>query len=147
MIERGHFVDNLFPFSERPERPGPMRHVGLVFEKLEDAQKRAYLVLFYTTTAAEQGGRRREGTIKVSEVESMRMGMAKPFAIDTRCIAILPATKAFFPDIDKPQTVIKGTASEHLFKAATRIFDEGRAKHAEFETRGPIKHLKLARAR
>lgn len=147
MLQPGQFVDSCFPFSERPEHPGPVRHIALVFDILRDRQNQLYAAAYYTTTAADPGGRRQDGTIKVNEVESMRMGMAKPFTIQIWRLAIMPINKDFFPDIDKPHCGIKGTASPHLMKAATRIFQELQAKHAQFETLGPVSQLRHAMAR
>lgn len=157
MLKPGQFVDALFPFSEQPEKPGPTRHIALVFQVLRHPSQpqRQIALAYYTTTAPDPGGRRRLGTIKVNEVDSLRMGMSKAFTIDVTRFAAMPFTDEqgrpdtkFLPDIDKPHLGIKGTASPHLMNAAMRIFAECREKHVAFEALGPIAQLRTsARAR
>jgi hypothetical protein len=60
----------------------------------------------------------------VTEGNAKKMGMQKPFAIDTHRIGIMPITADFFPDLERADRGIRGRATEHLKQVLNRKFVE-----------------------
>jgi hypothetical protein len=126
---RGDFVDCFFPFAERPDEPGPMRHIGYVqtLARLRDGQLRAIVLL--TTTSPHMIKRIPAGlSITVSAAQSAALGMRNAFAIDIHRLAVLPLDPVWFPDIGDTRFVL-AKADAHLQEAITRRYDEMRARH------------------
>ena len=126
---RGDFVDCLFPFAERPDMPGPMRHIGYVqtLARLRDGQVRGLVML--TTTSPRMIERIPQGLgIAVSADRSAAMGTRVAFVIDVHRLAVLPLEPGWFPDIDGSRFVL-GRADLHLQEAITRRYDEMRARY------------------
>jgi hypothetical protein len=106
------FVWCKFPYIEEPLSPGPKEHVGYVLDirQLEDS---AYItvVLLYTTTAPlTEGAQLPLGVIAVDAALAKRMKQ-RPFFLDARKIAAIPANTEFFPRLQKPGKGIIDTAS------------------------------------
>lgn len=121
----GDFVNCLFPFGERPDRPGPSPHVVYCEHFLTNRAGTLSVVALYTTTALRKPNEPKNPWIlEISEGNSRGMGMQKAFGIDTRRIAFMAPTVEFFPDINRPDHGIRGRATEHLKKVLTRKFIE-----------------------
>ena len=121
---RGDFVDCLFPFAERPARPGPMRHIVYVraMVRLASGALRAHVML--TTTSPSMVARIPEGLAQqVTEASSRRMGMRNSFVVDVHRLALLPLIEAWFPGIGSDRFVI-GRADDRLQAAITRRYDD-----------------------
>jgi len=111
----GDFINCLFPFGERPDRPGPALHVVYCERLFIGTRGRPSVAAFYTTTVLRPRDEpKRPWIIEVSEDNARKMGMQKAFAIDTRRIGFMPIARDFFPDLDRPDRGIRGRATQHL---------------------------------
>lgn len=136
MMKPGQFIPANFPFNEQPERPGPMRHIGLVLDVVQRGSEIRALIA-YTTTAFNPAGPRQQGIIKIAQTQSRQMGMENAFVIDTRRIAVLPLSKDWFPEIDRENHGVKGNASDHLMSAAKRLYQQALEERANVVVLGP----------
>lgn len=122
---KGDFVNCLFPFGEHPDRPGPTLHVVYCQRLLTGRSGNPAVAAFYTTTVLRPSGQPgRPWIIEVTEGNAKKMGMQKPFAIDTHRIGIMPITADFFPDLERADRGIRGRAMEHLKQVLNRKFVE-----------------------
>ncbi len=128
--ESGNFVDSLFPFAERPTRPGPVRHIVYVqsLARLARDNSLRIMVMFTTTSPRMIEGIPAGLSISIPAASSVAMGMRNGFAIDVHRMALLPLEADWFPDVDDPGFVL-GHANEQLQKAVTKRFDDMRARN------------------
>lgn len=126
---RGDFVDCLFPFAERPETPGPMRHIGYAQSLLRLPDGRLRVLLMLTTSSPKMIARIPEGlALAISAEKSVSMGMRNAFVIDVHRLAVLPLEPAWFPDLEVDRFVL-ARADDALRVAVTRRYDEMLARY------------------
>jgi len=121
--QRGSFIDCLFPFAEHPARLGPMRHIVYLqtMVRLRSGEIRALVML--TTTSPRMIQAIPDGlSVKISQANSVAMGMKNAFTIDVHRLALLPATKDWFPDMENPHFTI-AIADERLRDAITKRYE------------------------
>jgi hypothetical protein len=120
---RGQFVNCAFPTHERPNRPETERlHVGYIERIFDGPNGTLAVVAVYTTTTSRPSGQpKRRSIIEVNETNSRKMGMERAFSIDPLRFLIVPVTKKWFPDIDKPDQGVRGVAPQNLQDHITKI--------------------------
>lgn len=103
----GHFVWCRFPYFEAPLSPGDKERIVYVADIRQHAGRQLFTVMsLYTTTAQwERGKPLPLGVIPVAASAAARMNQ-RPFVIDARRIAFVPATADFFPRLQTPGTAI-----------------------------------------
>lgn len=103
----GQFVWCRFPYFEAPLAPGAKERIVYVADIRHHAGRRVFTVMsLYTTTARWEPGKRLPlGVIPVAGPAAARMKQ-RPFVIDARRIAFLPATTDFFPRLQAPETAV-----------------------------------------
>jgi hypothetical protein len=99
--QEGQFVWCLFPFRERPLKPGPVEHVGYVggAGRMLRRPHVTVMTLYTTTKVWPETGPLPRGLIAVDGERARRMGQ-KPFVLDARRIAFLPFSSDFFPRLE-----------------------------------------------
>lgn len=121
--QRGSFIDCLFPFAEHPARSGPMRHIVYLqtMVRLRSGDIRALVML--TTTSPRMIHAIPDGlSVKISQANSVAMGMKNAFTIDVHRLALLPPTKDWFPDMETPHFTL-AIADERLRDAITKRYE------------------------
>jgi hypothetical protein len=113
----GAFIWCRFPFGppERPDRPGPARHIAYV---LATADRGAVALLAYTSSGRWRPATRTlpAGVIEFNAEAAGAVGQ-KPFHLDLRCLARVPITPEWFPDLDLPSRGTVGVAGKRLQNA------------------------------
>lgn len=103
----GQFVWCRFPLFEAPLAPGDKERIVYVVDIRQQAERRVFTVMsLYTTTRRwDPGVPLPLGVIPVAAPQAATMNQ-KPFIIDARRIAFVPATESFFPRLRTPETAI-----------------------------------------
>jgi len=139
-IADGSFVWTLFPFGppHRPDRPRPTRHIAYVLAQ-NSARRPAQLLLAYTSSGPWRSAAPAVplGVIEFGAAEAKALGQ-RPFHIDLRCLAQVPLTEAWFPDLAQPDRGVVAVAGARLQGRIQRVLDElvERNRHL-IEMRGP----------
>lgn len=136
----GSFVWTMFPFGppDRPDLPGPIRHLAYVLAT-DSTKQVPVLLLAYTSSGPWRGAAARppRGVIEFAVEEARRLGQ-KPFHLDLRCLAQVPLTPAWFPDLGRPDRGIVGMAGARLrSRLDTLLHDLVTRDRALIEIRGP----------
>jgi hypothetical protein len=112
VFSEGTFVWTHFPFGppNRPDIPGPVRHIAYVLASRGDRAS-AQLLLAYTSSGPWRGAvaRRPLGIIEFDEGAAQGLNQ-RPFHIDLRCLARVPPTTAWFPDLASPNRGVVAVA-------------------------------------
>lgn len=116
----GQFVWCKFPYFEAPLSPGDKERIVYVADIRQHAGRQVFTVMsLYTTTVQwERGKPLPLGIIRITGEAAAKMNQ-KPFVIDARRIAFVPATEDFFPRL---QT--RGAGLVHEAKKEFRIHIE-----------------------
>lgn len=103
----GQFVWCRFPYSEAPLSPGDKERIVYVADIRQHSGRRIFTVMsLYTTTVQwDPAAPLPLGVIPVAGATAAKMNQ-KPFVIDARRIAFVPATKDFFPRLRSSQDAI-----------------------------------------
>lgn len=136
-IASGCFVWTMFPFGP-PDQPGPVRHVAYVLAT-NSRPKMPMLLLAYTSSGPWRGatGRLPLGVMEFEAAAARAVGQ-KPFHLDLRCLAQVPLTKRWFPDIERPGQGIVGTASARLQQGIDALLSALVTRNRDLiEIRGP----------
>jgi hypothetical protein len=116
VFAEGTFVWTLFPFGppNRPDIPGPVRHIAYVLASRVD-RTTVQVLLAYTSSGPWRGATTRPppGIIEFDEATARRLNQ-RPFHIDLRCLARVPLTTAWFPDLASPQRGIVAVAGARV---------------------------------
>lgn len=116
MIAPGTFVRVLFPTRERPNVPG-LLHIGYV---LIVANREA--IVAYTTSQPWPAGTPLPAGARLFDLqEAARLNQSRGFLLRLDILARLPLTKAWFPDIDRPNAGAIAVAPASLQAELTRI--------------------------
>lgn len=109
----GSFVWCRFPFGppDPSDRPGPIRHIGYVLARLGPT---GILLVAYTSSGPWRGGGRPPPGVMVFEASAAEALGQRPFHLDLRCVARLPPTGAWFPEIAAPSGGVVGRARAAL---------------------------------
>lgn len=139
-IADGSFVWTQFPFGppHRPDLPGPVRHIAYVLAQ-NTRQRPAQLLLAYTSSGPWRGATQSLplGVIEFSAAEAKALRQ-RPFHIDLRCLAQVPLTSAWFPDLAQPDHGVVAVAGTRLQARIERVFEELVARSRDLiEVRGP----------
>lgn len=129
-MHKGDYVRCMFPFREH-QGPGPSSHIVLVTASLTVGTTSAVIVFYTTTQTAFAGLKRPRHLIHVDEGRAQALGQGKAFDIDASRTALLPVSRAFFPEYDGQvtptygqdphvATVVEGRVAE-LAKAGYQI--------------------------
>lgn len=125
-IPSGCFVWMMFPFGppDAPDRPGPVRHIAYVLAT-DSKPKVPMLLLAYTSSGPWRGaaGRVPLGVIEFDAAAARAVGQ-RPFHLDLRCLAQVPLTERWFPDLGRPDHGIVGTASARLRERIDALLSE-----------------------
>lgn len=137
---KGSFVWTRFPFGppDRPDRPGPVRHIAYVLG-FREVSSGLQVLLAYTSSGPWRGraGSPPLGVVEFSDAEAKALGQ-RAFHIDLRCLARLPPTAPWFPDIVASGQGVVGTAGARLQERLLRVADEAATRSPELiEVRGP----------
>jgi hypothetical protein len=97
-----------------PDQPGPVRHVAYVLAT-NSRPKVPMLLLACTSSGPWRGatGRLPLGVMELEAAAARAVGQ-KPFHLDLRCLAQVPLTKRWFPDLERPGQGVVGTATARL---------------------------------
>jgi hypothetical protein len=116
VIAAGDFVWTMFPFGppDRPDEPGPTRHVAYVLAT-SSAAAVPMALLAYTSSGPWRGAAARlpAGVLEFDAAAARALGQ-KPFHLDLRCLAQVPLTARWFPDWAQPGHGVVGTAGARL---------------------------------
>jgi hypothetical protein len=130
----------MFPFGppDPPDQPGPVRHIAYVLAT-NSTPKVPMLLLAYTSSGPWRGagGRLPLGVMELEAAAARTVGQ-KPFHLDLRCLAQVPLTRRWFPDLERPGHGIVGTASTRLQQRIDALLSELVARNRHLiEIRGP----------
>jgi len=136
----GSFVWTLFPFGppDPPDRPGPVRHIAYVLAT-DSRPATPQLLLAYTSSGPWRGLAQALplGVIELAEAAARAVGQ-KPFHIDLRCLAQVPLTQAWFPDLALPGHGVAGVAAAPLQRRIDTALQALVQRHRDLiEMRGP----------
>jgi hypothetical protein len=103
----GQFVWCRFPYSEAPLPPGDKERVVYVADVRQHAGRQMFTVmpLCRTTVQWERGTPLPLGVIPVAIGAAAKMKQ-KPFVIDARRIAFVPANESYFPRLRAPDGAV-----------------------------------------
>jgi len=127
----------MFPFGP-PDQPGPVRHVAYVLAT-NSRPKVPMLLLAYTSSGPWRGaaGRLPLGVMEFEAAAARTVGQ-KPFHLDLRCLAQVPLTKRWLPDLERPNQGIVGTASARMQQRIDALLSALVARTGDLiEIRGP----------
>ena len=136
-IADGSFVWTLFPFGP-PDRPGPVLHIAFVLT-VDTKPATPQVILAYTGSGTWRGSTDAvpQGVINFSEAEAKVVGQ-KPFHMDLRCLAQVPLTAAWFPDLTQPGHGVVGVVGARLQTRIEKMLQELVMRNRSLiELRGP----------
>jgi len=116
----------MFPFGppDRPDQPGPLRHIAYV---LATSRRPAgpILLLAYTSSGPWRGAAAQppRGVLEFDAATARALGQ-RPFHMDLRCLAQVPATSRCFPDLHEPGHGVVGRAGARLRARVDAALDE-----------------------
>jgi hypothetical protein len=118
------FVWTHFPFG-RPDVPGPARHITYVLGSRTGRASVHYLLAYTGSGLWRQATPSPPiGVIEFDAVASAALNQ-RPFHIDLRCLARLPPTAVWFPDIGQPGHGVVAVAGirvrDRIMKAAEAL--------------------------
>ena len=124
IFAEGTFVWTMFPFGppSRPDIPAPVRHIAYVLGSRGDGAS-LQLLLAYTSSGPWRGAAPRPpvGVLEFDEAAARALNQ-RPFHIDLRCLARVPPTEAWFPDLAAPHHGVVAVAGarvrDRILKAA-----------------------------
>lgn len=136
---KGSFVWTNFPFGppERPDVPGPVRHIAYVLG-FQAVASGLQVLLAYSSSGPWRG---RAPSIPLGVVE-FTDAEAKPlnqraFHIDLRCLARVPPTAVWFPDLASARRGVVATAGARLQERLLRVANDVATRSPELiEVRG-----------
>jgi hypothetical protein len=136
----GSFVWTLFPFGPPDPRdlPGPVRHIAYVLATRSERTSTKVL-LAYTSSGPWRSAAATlpRGIIEFDAAAAKALGQ-RPFHIDLRCLAQVPVTAAWFPDIAQPRQGVVGVAGARLQVRIQGVLDDLVERSRELiEIRGP----------
>jgi hypothetical protein len=125
----GDFVDCCFPFAEKPDLPGPIRHIAYVYRLAKLPTDELRLMVLFTTASPRMIAAIPDGlSVTVPAANSLRMGMRSAFVVDVHRMAVLPPEREWFPDISNDRFII-GRADSQLKLAVTTRVHEMRSRY------------------
>lgn len=101
------------------------------------------MLAIYTTTRPRGDRPNARSEIEITEEIARELGQTAAFGIDAKCVAALPLTKEFFPDIARPGFGRRGH-SLHLASACDKMITKIAEETPELiEVLGPFHARKL----
>ncbi len=139
-IPAGCFVWTMFPFGppDPPDQPGPTRHIAYVLAT-DSAPRVPVLLLAYTSSGPWRGASAQvpQGVMQFDAAAAGALGQ-RPFHLDLRCLAQVPLTSRWFPDMKQPSLGVVGTAGARLRARIDVAFGDLVARNRDvIEIRGP----------
>jgi hypothetical protein len=130
----------MFPFGppDPSDRPGPVRHVAYVLAT-NSQPKPPMLLLAYTSSGPWRGATARLplGVIEFDSAAARAVGQ-KPFHLDLRCLAQVPLTERWFPDLGRAGHGIVGTTGVRLRERIDSLLSDLVTRNRDLiEMRGP----------
>jgi hypothetical protein len=116
VIAAGDGVWTMFPFGppDRPDEPGPVRHIAYVLATSQ-AGAMPMALLAYTSSGPWRGAAARlpAGVVEFDAAAARALGQ-RAFHLDLRCLAQVPLTARWFPDWAEPGHGVVGQAGAKL---------------------------------
>lgn len=139
-LPEGAFVWTNFPFGppDRADVPGPVRHIAYVLGARE-AGRGIQMLLAYTSSGAWRGAAETAplGVVEFTAAEARALNQ-RAFHLDLRCLARVPPTAAWFPEIGTATKGIVAVASVRLQARIMKAATDLAARSPELiEVRGP----------
>lgn len=137
-IPDGSFVWTMFPFGppDPPDQPGPARHIAYVLAT-ESRPTEPVLLLAYTSSGPWRGGRLPQGVLEFDTAAARPLGQ-RPFHLDLRCLAQVPLSERWFPDLAQPGHGVVGQAEKLLRRQIDALLAGLVARNRDLiEMRGP----------
>ncbi len=139
-VAAGCFVWTVFPFGppDAPEQPGPRRRIAYVLAT-DSAPRVPMLLLAYTSSGAWRGAAARppQGVLEFDAAAARVLGQ-RPFHMDLRCLAQVPMTLRWLPDLGLASRGVVGTAGVRLRARIDVAFSELVTRNRNLiEMRGP----------
>jgi len=139
-LSPGAFVWTNFPFGppDRPDLPGPVRHIAYVLGARE-AGRGVQMLLAYTSSGAWRGAAAMPplGVVEFTAAEARALHQ-RAFHLDLRCLARVPPTVAWFPEIGSATQGVVAVASARLQARIMKAATDLAARRPELiEVRGP----------
>lgn len=130
----------MFPFGppDPPDQPGPVRHIAYVLAT-NSKPKVPILLLAYTSSGPWRGttGRLPMGVMEFDVAAARAVGQ-KPFHLDLRCLAQMPLTARWFPDLGQAGHGVVGTAGARLRERIDALLSDLVTRNRDLiEMRGP----------
>ena len=119
IFQVGSFVWCRFPLRENPSAPSPKEHLHLVYVAAVQANEKV-LTIYTTSVTWNPSTPVAVGVIVVPQEIASTMGQ-KPFCLDTRRVAILPATNEWFPSLDGESPLIVSRANKAFRAEVDRV--------------------------
>jgi len=140
VIPSGAFVWTMFPFGppDPTDRPGPVRHIAYVLAT-NSGRVPPVLLLAYTSSGPWRGDAARVpmGVIGFDAAAAGAVGQ-KPLHLDLRCLAQVPMTARWFPDLGQPGHGVVGTAGARLRTRLDALLHDIVTRNRDLiEMRGP----------
>lgn len=139
-VPDGAFVWTMFPFGppDPPDQPGPARHIAYVLAT-DSRPKVPVLLLAYTSSGPWRGASTRLplGVMEADAAAARALGQ-RPFHLDLRCLAQVPLSGRWFPDLAQPGHGLVGQAGTRLRGRIDALLAELVARNRDLiEVRGP----------
>ena len=130
----------MFPFGppDSPGRPGPVRHIAYVLAT-DSKPTVPMLLMAYTSSGPWRGDAARLplGVLEFEAAAARAVGQ-KPFHLDLRCLAQVPLTDRWFPDLAQAGRGIEGTAGPRMRERIDVVLSDLLTRHRDLiEMRGP----------
>jgi hypothetical protein len=130
----------MFPFGppQSPREPGAMRHIAYVLAT-DSKPNPPMLLLAYTSSGPWRGSAPQSpfGVINFDTITAKALGQ-RPFHMDLRCLAQVPLTPRWCPDLDRPGHGIEGKAGARQRDRIDAMLSDLLARHRDLiDVRGP----------
>lgn len=137
---QGAFAWTNFPFGppDRPDVPGPVPHIAYVLGA-RHVSGGLLVMLAYTSSGRWRGSAPEppQGVIEFDDAAARPLNQ-KAFHIDLRCLARVPPTAAWFPELAAPGRGIVAVAGVRLRDRIMRVAEALATRSpALIEVRGP----------
>lgn len=121
----GQFVWCSFPYFEAPLSPGDKERITYVADVRQNASRQVFTVMsLYTTTVQwAPGSPLHLDIILVTGAAASRMNQ-KPFVLDARGVAFVPATDDFFPRLHAPAGAVVYQATKTFRRQVESVLAE-----------------------
>ena len=119
-LAAGSFVWTMFPFGppDPTDLPGPVRHVDYILGR----NGAGSAIVAYSSSGPWQGDPPPLGIIQFDRAAAEVLGQ-RPFHLDLRCLALMPCTRAWLPELGRPGHGVLGVAGVRLRSRIQTVLD------------------------